>query len=547
MKNILYLFALIIFSSLSALAQAPPWSWALSEGQSGYEKAYGIALDPSGNVFVMGTFDGDSVTFGSTTFYGEGRFLIKYNSNGSIIWAERTQGILGEVFSIATDINGNVYVTGLFQGSSMSFDSITINNNSNSFGDAFIVKYDSNGNALWAKSFGGNWNDYPISICTDQNANVIVTGFFESDSVQLDGTTLYNEGNSHFGDVFVLKFDQLGNLLWAKNSGGNSPDYSFSVACDLNGNAFITGTYSSDSISFGTTTLYSGGDYNIFVVKYDTSGNILWAKAHGGGGVDEGIGVATDAAGNAIVTGTFESSGVAFGTTNLTNTSHANLFIAKYDPNGNVIWAKTTGGTSLLEISGIATDGLSNIFISGYYRYNSLIFGTTTFGNGGNDDIFIAKYDASGNPVWAKSPLGSGSDLSTDIATDASGNIYVTGIYQQSTVPFGIVTFPYAVSTNILVAKLGNSVTAIEENYLPQNVTIYPNPTATSTTINIVNPISNATLTLYNSMGQLVSQIKNITEQTVTFNRNDLPAGLYLMSLIENDQTIEISKLVITD
>ena len=152
---------------------------------------------------------------------------------------------------------------------------------------------------------------------------------------------------------------------------------------------------------------------------------VVWAKAAGGTGTDEPYGIATDATGNIYITGNFGSSSITFGTVTLTSPG---FFLTKYDANGNVLWAKSAGGSAYSNSgNAVATDASGNVFVTGSFP-SSLSFGTTTLTNTDNPDIFIVKYDASGTVLWARgSTSSSGGDYSYGggIATDANGKFKI--------------------------------------------------------------------------------------------------------------------------
>ena len=195
----------------------------------------------------------------------------------------------------------------------------------------------------WAKSAGGNNTNVEQRIATDANGNVLVTGVFNSPTITFGTVTLTT------GSFFIVKYDASGNVLWAKSAGEQSQCYSRSIATDANGNVLVIGHFTSPTITFGTTTLINTNAFSdIFIVKYDANGNVLWAKSASGKTQDTGIGITTDANGNILVTGGFTSSTITFGITTLSNADTslggADIFIVKYDTNGNVLWAKSAGG-----------------------------------------------------------------------------------------------------------------------------------------------------------------------------------------------------------
>ena len=273
--------------------------------------------------------------------------------------------------------------------------------------------------------------------------------------------TGYFEGTASFGgtsltssggkDVFVAKYDTSGNLLWAKKGGGTDWDEGYGIAVDSAGNTYVTG-YFEGTASFGGTSLTSSGSNDVFVAKYDASGNVLWEKKAGGTNFDKGRGIAVDGSGNAYVTGEFSGT-ASFGGTTLSSsgTYIADIFVAKYDASGNVLWAKKAGGSSWDEGRSIAVDGSGNTYVTGYFL-GTANFGGTTLTSSGSNDVFVAKYDASGNVLWAKKGGGSSLDGGSGIAVDGSGNAYVTGEF-SGTASFGGTTLSSSGGSDIFVAK----------------------------------------------------------------------------------------------
>ena len=385
----------------------------------------------------------------------------------SFLWAKAAGGTnYDDANSVATDANGNVYVTGYFQSPTITFGTTTLTN-AGGF-DIFIVKYDANGNALWAKSAGGVNDDVGNSITTDANGDVLVTGYFYSPSVTFGSATL-NNTSPNSNDIFVLKYDPSGNVLWAKSEGGTYYDYGKSVSTDANGNVLVTGNFSSSTISFGSHQLTNTSmfGWDVFVVKYDASGNALWAKGGIGSGGEYASGVSTDATGNVFISGYFYGPSITFGSTTLPNSGSPNMdsdiFVVKYDASGNVLWAKGEGGTDNDVANSIATDANGNVFLAGYFKGPSFTFGTTTLPNAGvgTHDVFVSKYDANGNALWAKAAVGTGGEFAKSLSTDASGNVFVTGSFYSPSLSFGTATLTNANSSanssDIFVVKLDNA------------------------------------------------------------------------------------------
>ena len=456
------------------------------------------------------------------------------------LWAKSAGGTSFDTGNgVSTDTNGNVFVTGSFKSSSITFGTNTLTNAGGR--DIFLVKYDANGTVLWAKSAGGTSDDYGYGVSTDTNGNVLVTGYFESSSITFGATTLTNAGNS---DIFIVKYAPDGTVLWAKSEGGTSWDYGNSISTDANGNVLVTGYFQSSSITFGSTTLINTGSIytdDIFIVKYDTSGNVRWAKSAGGTSYDSGRSVSTDTNGNVFVTGYFQSSSIIFGTTTLTNAGNSDIFIVKYDASGNVLWAESAGGTSDDYGYGVSTDANGNVFVTGYFDSDTITFSSTTLTNAGASDIFIMKYDASGNILWAESAGGNSSDVGYGgVSTDANGNALVTGYFYSDTITFGSTTLTNAGGPDIFVVKL-DGITGITESLTKaKRIEIYPNPNNGKFTLSFnhstIQPFNH--LTIYNMLGEMVYQSSDIGHQSsVNIDLSRQPAGIYFVQLITNEET----------
>lgn len=291
---------------------------------------------------------------------------------------------------------------------------------------------------IWAVSAGGITNDAARSIALDDSGNVYMAGYFNSPSITFGLTTLTNAGNY---DIFLTKYDSNSNIIWAKSAGGTNSDMAYSVAVDDSGNAYVSGHFKSQTIIFGSDTLTNTGSgyYDIFIAKYDANGNVQWAKNIGGTVDDEAYSVALDTSGNVYIAGGFSSQYLTIDTITLTNTvsnGSYDVFLAKFNPGGNVLWARNAIGNSTDKAYSIAVDVSQNIFVAGNYQ-TTITFDTITLPYGGNYNIFLAKYNANGDVLWAKSAGGTGYEKATTVAVDASGNVIVAGYFRSMTIIFG--------------------------------------------------------------------------------------------------------------
>ncbi|TAL59565.1 MAG: hypothetical protein EPN85_09050, partial [Bacteroidetes bacterium] len=231
-----------------------------------------------------------------------------------------------------------------------------------------------------------------------------------------------------FTSVFLAGFCAFSqNWEWTKTAGGHAIDKVTGITNDHFGNIFLTGYFDS-TIAFDSTHLVSAGGTDIFIAKYDPDGVLIWAKQVGGQNDDYSSAISTDITGNCYVTGFFFIQGTitTFGSTTVTQAGDADMFISKFTASGNLLWVRNGGSKGEDASFGIATDVSGNSYITGYFSGTAL-FGTTKITSLGYSDIFVAKYDAAGNMVWVKSGGGSYQDEAYAVSTDIAGNCYITG------------------------------------------------------------------------------------------------------------------------
>ncbi|MBD2075896.1 DUF4347 domain-containing protein [Phormidium sp. FACHB-592] len=442
--------------------------WAKSMGGSGDDRANGVSVDSSGNVYITGSFIGtadfDPGT-GTTNLIGtvgDSTFVSKLDASGSFVWAK---GIGGTSNGISIDSSGNVYITGSFL-STTDFDPGTGTTSLTSTGgrDIFISKLDTGGNLAWAKRIGGTGDDQTTGISVDSSGNVYTTGVFRG-TVDFDpGTGTTNLIGAGGDDIFISKLNADGSLVWAKRIGGTGDDQATGISVDGSGNVHTTGFFSG-TVDFnpgtGTTNLaVVGPGSDIFISKLDTNGNFAWAKRTGNGGIDRATGISVDSSGNVYTAGFFSGT-VDFdpgtGTTYLESDDFDDIFVSKLDINGNYVWAKSMGGKDPERATGISVDGSGNVHTTGFF-FDAADFdpGTGIFKlvTGGTDapNIFLSKLDAAGNFVRAQQFTDGTLSSSSKTATDGAGNVYTVGAF-NGTVDFdpgvGVFTLTSAGSIDV--------------------------------------------------------------------------------------------------
>ncbi len=364
------------------------------------------------------------------------------------LWAHRAGGGYYEAGNaIATDPEGNAYVTGSFYGEA-DFGNINLTSSSPDFNDIFVGKLDSEGNWLWVAQAGGLNDDFGEDIALDSEGNVYVTGEFTV-TAAFGSQSVTSNGQY---DIFIAKLNPAGNWLWVRSAGGGSSDDGSALDLDTDANVYVTGKFYGD-VSFGTTELSSAGSYDVFVTKLDSSGNWQWAAQAGGSGIDGGLGLSTYPGGTSVVTGQFRST-ANFGSISITalgSSSVADIFIAKISSAGVWQWAVRAGGTSNDVGEDVELDSAGNVYLAGYIN-GSVTLGTTTLNGAGGNDILAAKLDPDGNWLWAKRAGSTALDIGMEISLDADANLYMTG-YFSGTAEFSSGTLTSLGSTDIFAAK----------------------------------------------------------------------------------------------
>jgi len=335
--------------------------------------------------------------------------------------------------TVASGQDGQFYLSGEFLDTVQFGDKLLISAGGT---DIFLVKYTAEGNAVWSNRIGAADYDFVQKIITDEEGNVIVTGYFYG-TTQI-GQDQYTSYGSQ--DLFVAKYNSGGDFLWSYRAGGPMADYITGLTLDTDQNIVTTG-YFYDGISFGDTNILASSSSDIFLAKFDTDGELLWVTSAGGSSSDQARSASCDPEGNILLTGSFYND-ITLGDTTISTINPVGVVIARYLPDGQLEQAFQLNGTYLSTEVTIVAGRLGDFYISGNFS-EQLIFGDETFDAGEfNQDIYTAKYDASCNLQWAKHAYSAASDQVMGIETDPYNNIYLTGHYLD-TIHFDLLTLPY--------------------------------------------------------------------------------------------------------
>lgn len=567
MKTVYILFTLWFISFAIADAQTPDWKWLRTSTGTGAQEGLAVAADKSGNVYVTGDFSCDSVTFGNITLadpqnHANGTkgvfFLTKYSSSGALLWVRSTNPCYAVGQAIATDAACNVYVSGITQTNTVIFDSSHII--TDSVGVSFIVKYDSLGNIKWVHSFyyGNGYN----CIAADASGNTYTTGQFDGGSAL---TPTYSGGLSRY---YVAKYDSAGHVLWAHTAHTSNdlwPAQGYNLTADGKGYIYLSGTFSGDSLSFGTTTIYAAiaNSTTLFIAKYDSTGQLIWAESAACTYNLVPAAIATDGLDNFYMNGSYFGDSVTFGTYTFYNPSFnyplsitSCLYLVKYNASGTVQWGQTAipGGVPSLQnvkVYGLAIAPKGNIYMVGNI-FDSIIFGATTLYSpvAAWDPMFIVGYEPTGNLVCS-TVLSSGGDDQNAICADPFGNIFIGGDYEDTVFAVGHDTATHSgYAENIFVAKftgcgnnVNNSIADIHQNPL---LNVFPNPNTGNAAVRYLLPTgsNHAQLIIYDLLGrQSCGYQLNQAESTIGIN--GLSSGVYFASLVVNGTIYFTQKMIV--
>ncbi len=275
---------------------------------------------------------------------------------------------------------------------------------------------------LWSKQFGTQGNEIINGIEIAQSGNYYIAGGF-SEMAEFGNTTLESIGSA---DVFLSRLNNLGEAQWAVSGGSLNIDETAGISIDANGNIVWAGQFWVQGF-FGQDTLFAQSSSKaIFLAKYEDSGNYLWSKSISGSSIKVINDVTTDAENNIYLTGYFEDSLLLVDTA-LVAPLDQNFFILKYDASGNLIWGQNFGTFGNIRGSSIAVDANGAIVAGGYFNGKVDFNGFILQSNNIDYDLFLVKFDPSGNTIWAKEALGVYDDICSSIALDSQNNIYVSG------------------------------------------------------------------------------------------------------------------------
>ncbi len=413
LKTTRLFFQVTIALLLSSLSFAQSWDWVISGGGTLSDKATTIVADDEGNTYITGYYN-EEANFGpfNTGFsFASSKevFVAKIDPNGNYVWVKNGLNFFDDRgLGLCLDPNGNVYVTGTCWGG-LDFGTLSVYNSTSYTDQIFVIKLDNNGNEIWMKNAGVDESSYPYNddhgqdLVSDSQGNIYVTGFISNNENVVRNANFDNFSipvQPNDSLAFLAKLSNSGNWQWVRTFPGIWEHRDNGIGIDDEDNVYVTGGFVGTQ-TFETSTISSVGGEDIYVTKYDQNGNFQFVVQAGDTLDDRGDGIAYGYDGHMYVTGEFRSK------------------------------------------AGFGLDSINN------------------YGGPGDRDIFVAKLSKSGSWVWAKK-AGSkkGKDRGIGIDANDQGNIFVTGQFRD-TAKFGQ-HYAYATledSVQIFVAMIDTSGT----------------------------------------------------------------------------------------
>jgi hypothetical protein len=443
--------------------------WTETFGGMWYDDGYSICQTIDGGYIIAGYTAGPGVGNGDV-------FLIKTDANGNLLWAKAIGGLdYDDARSIKQTTDGGYIMTGQVSGSGVSFT------------DAYLIKTYSNGNVTWTKTFGGSGFDYAASVQQTSDGGYIIAGTFE-----------YNTALDY--DAYLIKTDPNGDSLWIKSFGGTDSDEARSVHQTTDGGYVIAGA----TFSFGA------GGYDLYLIKTDSSGNLLWSKTFGGTNDEYGYSVQQTTDGGYVIAGTTSSFGAG----------NSDIYLIKTDANGDSLWTKTFGG-----LSDDGTFGALSVQQTNDAGY--IIASVTNSFGAGNGDVYLIKTDSLGNSDCNE---GSTATLVTIPATIVRSPATTVSTGGSVFIPAPIIGSGGTVTT--LCTTVGINEISTANSFL-----VSPNPFTDVIKLADLKIGENASIVVYDLMGAIVYQQEFSNQTSATLNLSFLQQGVYFLNVKANGES----------
>jgi len=479
----------------------------------------GVNNDNAANTYVVGWDDIGPLTFGTVSIEDSNYiFVVKYDSSGNVLWAKNYRNHINSLIPEQTTIdqNNNVYISGETSGDTVWFNDVMVTN-AGGGGVFFILKLDSSGNILWARTAAAA--GYAEGLSANTPGYLYACFNFYWGTATFDTTTI--TGAVDWYNVAIVKYDTAGNLQWARM--GIDTAESMGCSSDLDGNLFVTGAlYTNDTISDSLSDYGTG----MFLTKFDSAGNQLWqCSSHEQ--ATTGISVKCHQANEIYVSGGFEVPRMSINSISIVNhdtlSASGDIFLAKFSEDGSLSWLKDIGGPGDDDVRDITVSKSEEIFL----------VGDICPADSSTCDIFIKEFDTSGNLMWSDNLVDSEANGDEHLSYDNIENLYIAAPHYN---PFTINGFSIPDTPGMFLAqfnKFSTGTPIIKKT--GKDCILYPNPAYNSINISCTYPINQITIT--NAIGQTLYSSKYDVSST-SINIINYPPGLYF-ACINNSKVIK--------
>lgn len=529
-KHIHFLIWTVFFLPFTTL-DAQSFQWAAQYGDTSGESLKGLTSDASGNLYLCGNFS-ENIQIGTnqlTADYEEDMYLISTDNQGQSLWGESVSSPENIDIGGLAIHDDALYVTAQYWGTAIFEDSISLSPTQGSGSAFFLLKYSTAGQFIWTKSIDGNGLKKVEDIHTDHEGNVYLTGYFGK-QLFTEMNDLIAEGNTNF---FILKYTPDGELLWAKSAGDAGDIRARSVATDEQGGVYVSGNFEGDMTFAGELIEGNGLDNDIFLLKYDEAGNEIWLREIRGVFEDAANDMAVDENGNIYLTGAFSGvlrlGDVEFNTIGFND----DVFIAKYNFNGDFFWAKTFAGSGFGSGESLILDG-EKIYLGGEFRGESIFGSTSLTSDEIRPDIFIMAMDTSGTFEWVKQGGSMEVDLLEQLTLLPDGRLVAGGSFNQYT-HFNHIQLTAKGGYDAYLFALHPLLIHTTNTFTETDVNVFPVPARDMFFVKINNHFrGNCRGNILDNTGKIIqtfSWYKSQLEQTFFVPMKDLPIGVYIFTL----------------
>ncbi|MDD5529901.1 MAG: T9SS type A sorting domain-containing protein [bacterium] len=483
LRGYLTLFIGILIAT-NAFAGAPDTLWTRTFGGTNYDEAYSVQQTKDSGFIIAGM-----TSTAGTEAIAPDVYLIKINSSGNTLWTKHFGGTLDDYgYSVQQTSDNGFIIVGYTRSSGAGSE------------DVYIIKTNSSGDTLWTRTFGGATVDNGKSVQQTSDGGFIITGY----------TNSFGAGGY---DVYLIKMNSSGNTLWTKTYGGVQSDVGYSVSETPDGGFIIAGT----TYSFGA------GNYDVYLIRTNSSGDTLWTKTFGRADDDYGYSVR-------FISGKTEGF-IIVGTTHSFGAGSYDVYLIRTNSSGDTLWTRTFGGTNGDGGNSIFETQDSGFIITGH---------TSSFGAGGYDNIYLIRTNSSGDTLWTKTVGGTKDDYGYSVQQTQDGGFIIAGW----TTSFG------AGMEDVYLIRLGKE-TGVEEEQLPvvspsTTLRVNKNPFVGNTVISYSvigysgnkstnNDYTSIRLTIHDLSGRCVKTLvdgeKKAGSYNVILNAKGLSTGVYFISL----------------